>query len=126
MQVRVHPGRIAAVLILDDLVRAIPVALRSPPEANERRAQVRRGRGAVEALDVRRHIHHHLPGVKRPAACSTIAPSVNSVSSSNGRPINCKPSGRPWPSVPAGTAMPGNPAMFTVTVKMSFKYISTG
>ena len=27
---------------------------------------------------------------------------------------------------PAGTAMPGSPAMFTVTVKMSLRYISSG
>ena len=27
---------------------------------------------------------------------------------------------------PAGTAMPGRPAMFTVTVKTSFKYMAIG
>src|SRR6476620_1648672 len=126
MQIGVHPGGVAAVLVLNDLVRLIPVALRGPPEAGERRVQIRRGRRAVEARDERGDIHHHLAGVKRPAACSITSPSENSVSSSNGRPISCRPSGRPCASLPAGTAMPGSPAMFTVTVKMSLRYISTG
>jgi hypothetical protein len=53
-------------------------------------------------------------------------PSENKVSSPNGRPISCSAIGSPWPSTPAGTAMPGSPAMFTVTVKMSLRYISIG
>src|SRR5581483_4816820 len=61
-----------------------------------------------------------------PAACSITWPTVNRVSSSNGRPINCSPSGSEKESRPAGTAMPGRPAMFTVTVNTSFRYISTG
>ena len=65
-------------------------------------------------------------GLNNPAACSMTAPSANNVSSSNGRPIICRPSGRPCASSPPGTEMPGSPAMFTVTVKMSLRYISTG
>src|SRR5580704_14899398 len=70
--------------------------------------------------------YHQRVGSKRPAACSMTAPSENSVSSSKGRPINCRPSGKPCRSMAPGTEIPGSPAMFTVTVKMSFKYISTG
>ena len=40
--------------------------------------------------------------------------------------MSWRPSGRPWPSSPAGTAMPGRPAMFTVTVKTSLRYMATG
>ena len=70
--------------------------------------------------------HHQRSGENRPAACSITAPSENSVSSANGLPISCKPSGRPCASRPLGTEMPGRPAMFTVTVKTSLRYISTG
>src|SRR5258708_18175690 len=70
--------------------------------------------------------HHHFSGVHRPAAASITAPSENKVSSSHGRPINCRPSGRPSESSPAGTERPGRPAMFTVTVNTSLRYISIG
>src|SRR3954463_3375333 len=106
------------------------------------------GRGAGEQLrlrgDLGMHFHadddlpavdeivrlcahdHHRCGLKLPAACSITWPSENRVSSSNGRPINCKPSGRPCASRPAGTEIPGRPAMLTVTVNTSLRYISTG
>ncbi len=48
------------------------------------------------------------------------------VSSSNGRAITCKPSGSPCPSSPAGTDMPGTPAILAGTVNTSFRYIVTG
>ena len=54
------------------------------------------------------------------------APTANSVSSSNGRPMTCRPSGSPSADKPAGTAMPGRPAMLTVTVNTSLRYISIG
>ena len=41
--------------------------------------------------------------------------------SSKGLPMSCRPSGVPSLDSPAGTEMPGNPAMFAVTVKMSFE-----
>ncbi len=41
------------------------------------------------------HAHHGSGGAMRPAACSSVAPRANRVSSSNGRPISCRPSGRP-------------------------------
>src|SRR6185312_11519656 len=73
------------------------------------------------------HCHHHLSGAKStPRERSITRPAANRVSSSNGRPMSCRPSGRPAASLPAGTAMPGRPAMFTVTVKMSLRYILTG
>src|SRR5882724_1382033 len=43
---------------------------------------------------------HHFGGVNRPAACSITSPRENSVSSSNGRPISCSPSGSPSTSLP--------------------------
>ena len=49
---------------------------------------IRRGRGAFKARFEIGHAHHHLSGVKRPAACSMTSPSENSVSSSKGRPIS--------------------------------------
>ena len=52
------------------------------------------------------------------------APARNSVASSNGLPISCSPSGVPSRERPAGTEMPGSPAMFTVTVKMSSRYMA--
>ena len=63
---------------------------------------VRKG-GAVDDSTVRassliRFQPHHGTGLKSPAACSMTAPSANSVASSNGRPINCSPSGRPCAS----------------------------
>ena len=42
-----------------------------------------------------------------------------------GRSVAAPSAGRRNPG-PAGTAIAGRPAMFTVTVKMSFRYISTG
>ena len=41
-------------------------------------------------------------------------------------PISWSANGRPVEDRPAGTAMPGRPAMLTVTVKTSFRYISIG
>ena len=40
--------------------------------------------------------------------------------------MSWSPSGVPSDDSPAGTLRPGSPAMFTVTVKISFRYISTG
>src|ERR1700682_2751071 len=126
MQIGVDPGRCRRLFVHHDLVRLIPLALGGPPKCGQRRLEARRRCGARQAGSEIRDAHHHLGGVNRPAACSRTSPSENSVSSSNGRPISCSPSGRPWASLPAGTAIPGNPAMFTVTVKMSLRYISTG
>src|SRR5262249_30004027 len=78
----------------------------------------------VATTDKSRHLHGC--GLNWPAACSTMLASENSVSSSKGRPISCNPSGSSCASRPAGTAIPGSPAMFTVTVNTSFRYISTG
>src|SRR6476620_9838029 len=70
---------------------------------------------------------HQSCGLTNGPAASSMARAVrNNVSSSNGRPISCKPSGVPSDERPAGTDIPGSPAMLTVTVKMSFRYISTG
>src|SRR5262245_12675267 len=62
----------------------------------------------------------------RPAASSMAWPARNSVASSNGLPISCKPNGVPSEERPAGTEMPGTPAMLAVTVKMSLRYIWIG
>src|SRR5271155_541384 len=70
--------------------------------------------------------HHGSGSVVRPADCSIVSPSANRVSSSNGRPMSCRPSGRPSLERPAGATSPGKPAMLTVTVKTSLRYISTG
>src|SRR5665213_2557845 len=64
-------------------------------------------------------LHQGSGSVERPADCSMTSPSENKVSSSNGRPITCKPSGSPSAESPAGATRPGRPAMFTVTVKTS-------
>ncbi len=48
------------------------------------------------------------------------------VSSQKLFPINCIPIGIPWESTPAGTEIPGSPAIFTDTVQISAKYISNG
>src|SRR6478672_2038708 len=71
-------------------------------------------------------LHQSLGLARGPAASSITRAARNSVSSSNGLPINWRPSGVPSDDSPAGTLIPGSPAMFTVTVKMSFIYISTG
>ncbi len=47
-------------------------------------------------------LYHHLVGVKRPAACSITWAVLKRVSSSNGLPISCRPSGRPLWSTTAG------------------------
>ena len=71
--------------------------------------------------------HHQACGcVMRPAASSMTLASEKSVSSSKGRPMSCRPSGKPSADNPPGTARPGKPAIFTVTVKTSLRYISTG
>src|SRR5260221_14043756 len=121
----VDPGSPGGRLVLRDRVRLIPIALGRPPQGSQRRAEIRRRCGVRKTRSEFRHLHHHLTGVKRPAACSTTSPSENSVSSSNGRPISCRPSGRPCASLPAGTANPRKPALFTVTVKNSVIYFST-
>src|SRR6476620_7720415 len=71
-------------------------------------------------------LHQSCGRANGPAASSIARATRNSVSSSNGLPISCKPSGVPSLDSPAGTLMPGNPAIFTVTVKMSLRYISNG
>src|SRR5262245_30800344 len=71
--------------------------------------------------------HHQASGAGvMPAASSITWPARNTVSSSNDRPMICSPSGRPSFEKPAGTEIPGRPAMLTVTVKMSLRYISIG
>ena len=42
------------------------------------------------------------------------------------RTMSCSPSGRPWLSRPAGTEIAGKPAILTVTVNTSLRYISIG
>ena len=68
--------------------------------------------------------HQRSGTVKRPAASSIAFAARNSVASSNGLPMSCSPSGVPSLESPAGTEMPGSPAMFTVTVKMSSRYMA--
>src|SRR5262245_25488670 len=77
-------------------------------------------------LAARRPSHQRSGTTKRPAASSITWPTRNSVASSNGLPISCRPNGVASEESPAGTDMPGRPAMFTVTVKMSLRYICTG
>src|SRR5262245_53554780 len=69
MQIGMHPGGIGVALVLHDLVRGVPVALRRPPERRERRLQSRRWPCFREARFEIGHAHHHFGGVKRPAAC---------------------------------------------------------
>src|SRR5262249_22258057 len=40
--------------------------------------------------------------------------------------MSCSPSGKPSADKPPGTEIPGKPAMFTVTVNTSLRYISIG
>src|SRR5262249_16199244 len=77
-------------------------------------------------LAPRRASHQRSGTAKRPAASSITWPTRNSVASSNGLPISCRPNGVIPEESPAGTEMPGRPAMFTVTVKMSLRYIAPG
>src|SRR5262249_37034194 len=79
------------------------------------------------ALDCPAHAVHHLLGLAlKSAAVSTAAAAFSRVPSSNALPISCRPSGRPLSVRPPGTEMPGRPARFTVTVKTSCRYISSG
>ena len=51
------------------------------------------------------------------------------VASSKGRAMTCRPTGSSLPPTltkPAGTDMPGRPAMFTGSVNTSFRYIAIG
>src|SRR5690606_34148734 len=83
--------------------------------------------GEEELFELPLPHHHHFAGARSSAALFSITrPAANRVSSSNGRPISCSPSGSPEASLPAGTAMPGSPAMLTVTVNTSLRYIFTG
>ncbi len=68
--------------------------------------------GAARTLD---RVAHRLSTPARiagsalkPAARSTTAPTAKTVSSSNGRPITCSPSGNPSASSPAGTEIAGH------------------
>src|SRR5262245_20550565 len=137
VQIGMHPGAILAGLVHDDLVRLVPLVLARPPQRRERRREAGRlclGERALELGQIHRttaakmieSYHHHRSGANRPAACSTTWPSENNVSSSKGRPMSWSPSGRPSADRPPGTEMPGSPAMFTVTVNTSLRYISTG
>src|SRR3954451_15062640 len=60
------------------------------------------------------------------AACSSAAAAFSIVTSSKARPISCRPSGRPSLSAPAGTEMPGRPAIEAGMVNMSLRYMVTG
>lgn len=95
MQIGVYPGGLRPHQRLHDDVRLIPVTLGSPPQRRKLwRNTPRRGR-TRQAGFKSIWSHHHTSGLKRPVACSIIAPSESSVSSSNGRPISCSPSGSP-------------------------------
>src|ERR1700761_697706 len=73
------------------------------------------------------HTDHQLAGLAlKSAAVSTAWAARSRVASSKALPMSCKPSGRPFSDRPAGTEMPGSPARFTVTVKTSCRYISSG
>ena len=108
------PRRSPRRFVHDDLVRGVPVVLAGPPQGEQRGARPAGGFGCARlrsnSASVMRHLmptrprtcgrqrlgrYHHRSGVNRPAACSITPPSENSVSSSNGRPISCRPSGRP-------------------------------
>src|SRR6201746_1596312 len=80
------------------------------------------------ALDGLAHdaLHHWVGLAVKPDAVSMARAARRMVASSNALPISCRPSGRPLSVRPAGTAMPGRPARFTVTVKMSLRYIDKG
>src|SRR4029078_13461561 len=70
--------------------------------------------------------HQASGAVKRPAAVSMACAVRNSVASSNGFRFSCSPSGGPSDDNRAGTEMPGRPAILTVTVKMSSRYMAIG
>src|SRR6185437_12632678 len=73
------------------------------------------------------HTDHQLAGLAlKSAAVSTACAARSKVASSKALPMSCRPSGRPVSDRPAGTEMPGRPARFTVTVKTSCRYISSG
>jgi ATPase subunit of ABC transporter with duplicated ATPase domains len=55
----------------------------------------KRTHGAPSRVRRARHTHHGSGRRTRPAASSTICATENSVSSSNGRPMSCRPSGKP-------------------------------
>src|SRR5690606_26084727 len=130
VQQRVHPVELEdAFLGLADGMRLLPfradleAAPLRPPQRLERLGHVLGRLGPVERGKNIGHRYHHGVGEKSVAALRSMTrPAANNVSSSNGRPMICRPSGRPRASLPAGTAIPGRPAMFTVTVKMSLRY----
>src|SRR3569833_2364107 len=135
VQQSVHPVELhGAFHGLDDDMGLFPfgtdaeLALTDPPQRLQR---LRHVLGHVAPVGGREdvgvgHYHHRSGANSLEADRSMTRPAANSVSSSKGLPITCNPSGRPDASLPAGTAMPGRPAMFTVTVKMSLRYIFTG
>ena len=58
--------------------------------------------------------------------CSYVYAARKIVSSSNGFEISWNPIGNPFESTSHGMLIPGNPPMFTGTVQISAKYISSG
>src|SRR5437879_1916276 len=106
MEVRMHPGAVLAALVHDDLMGLPPIILGSPPQPRECGRKPRRRlwlRQALLEFGERHRLYHHACGVNRPAACSITSAAENSVSSSNGRPMSCNPSGSPPADKPAGT-----------------------
>src|SRR5690606_10166220 len=84
---------------------------------------------AGRAFDNHTHCYplHQSAGFAVKAAASSSTPETrNMVSSSNGRPITCRPSGSPSFDKPAGSERPGSPARLAGTVKTSLRYISSG
>ena len=59
-------------------------------------------------------------------SCSNVYAAFKIVSSENLFPINCIPIGIPLLFTPHGIDIPGSPAIFTDTVQISAKYISSG
>src|SRR5258705_3120235 len=49
VQIGVHPGGVAAVLVHDELVRLVPVALAGPPQGGQRRRTATRRRRRIQS-----------------------------------------------------------------------------
>src|SRR5579862_6470193 len=112
--------------------RPVDMVARPHPEAEHFGVKpLALGRPVGDDLDMVDALEHSLASLLsrvRPesSAVSSAAPIRNTLASSKARPITCNPSGKPSADKPAGTAIAGNPARLTGTVKTSFRYMAIG
>src|SRR5262249_4072347 len=129
------PGGILAALVHDDGVRLVPLVLARPPQCCQRRREAGGRLCLGEGTFELRQIHRETLGKQtttsaraktaRPPARRRERARTASPRRLDGRRAEAR-AATPSADTPRETKLPATPAMFTVTVNTSLRYISIG